>query len=256
MARSRNIKPGFFLNDDLADCCPLTRLLFIGLWTLADCEGRLKNKPRAIKAQILPYDDCDIESMLQVLYSSGFIQIYTALEQPTIQIVNFKKHQNPHINEKKKGSELGSYEQIDIDCVKKQPHIKKHRTSTRQVQDKYNTDREESLLRKPSSLNEESGNKKKSTRTRFTKPSLEEVTKYCLSRNNNVDPSKWIDFYISNGWKVGKNPMRDWKACIRTWEKNSYSGSIKNMTKNVEDIIADLPGGDDDSIAGECEVIL
>ena len=58
---------------------------------------------------------------------------------------------------------------------------------------------------------------------RFSPPSVEEVRAYCLERQNNVDPQHFIDHYQSNGWKVGKNPMKDWKASVRNWEKNSMS---------------------------------
>lgn len=51
-------------------------------------------------------------------------------------------------------------------------------------------------------------------------PSLEEVTAYCSERHNNVDPNRFIDFYESKGWMVGKSKMKDWKACVRTWERN------------------------------------
>jgi len=54
---------------------------------------------------------------------------------------------------------------------------------------------------------------------RFVKPSLEQVSEYCRKRNNSVNPEAFIDFYESNGWKVGKNSMKDWKAAVRTWEK-------------------------------------
>ena len=60
--------------------------------------------------------------------------------------------------------------------------------------------------------------KKKSDR--FTPPSLEDVQSYCLERNNSVDPQAFIDFYASKGWMVGKNKMKDWKAAVRTWERN------------------------------------
>ena len=60
--------------------------------------------------------------------------------------------------------------------------------------------------------------KKKSDR--FTPPSLEDVQNYCLERNNSVDPQAFIDFYESKGWMVGKNKMKDWKAAVRTWERN------------------------------------
>jgi hypothetical protein len=57
---------------------------------------------------------------------------------------------------------------------------------------------------------------------RFTKPSLEEVKQYCAERGNKVDAEKWYDYYEANGWKVGKNSMKDWKASVRTWERNGY----------------------------------
>lgn len=66
----------------------------------------------------------------------------------------------------------------------------------------------------------------------FTKPTLEEVQQYCSERNNNVNPNKWLDYYESNGWKVGKNPMKDWKACVRTWENSNYSNETKK-TNNL-----------------------
>lgn len=54
---------------------------------------------------------------------------------------------------------------------------------------------------------------------RFTPPTLQEVQVYCMSRHNNVDPEKFIDFYAAKGWMIGKNKMKDWKASVRTWEK-------------------------------------
>lgn len=54
---------------------------------------------------------------------------------------------------------------------------------------------------------------------RFVKPALDDVRAYCMERQNSVDPEIFIDFYESNGWKVGKNPMKDWKAAVRTWER-------------------------------------
>ena len=61
----------------------------------------------------------------------------------------------------------------------------------------------------------------KTTRKRFTPPTVDQVREYCLERGNSVDPQRFVDYYKSNGWKVGKNPMKDWKAAVRTWEQNS-----------------------------------
>ena len=60
----------------------------------------------------------------------------------------------------------------------------------------------------------------KDNNKRFTPPTLEEVRKYCQERNNTVDPETFINFYESKGWYVGKTKMKDWRACVRTWEKN------------------------------------
>ena len=59
---------------------------------------------------------------------------------------------------------------------------------------------------------------------RFTPPSVDEVRAYCQERQNNVDPERFVDYYNSNGWKVGRNAMKDWKAAVRTWEKNGLCG--------------------------------
>lgn len=99
MARSRNIKPGFFKNEQLAECSPLARLLFAGLWCLADRQGRLEDRPKRIRAEILPYDDGSVDEMLNELHKSGFIVRYSHNGQGFIQVVNFLKHQNPHCKE-------------------------------------------------------------------------------------------------------------------------------------------------------------
>ena len=68
----------------------------------------------------------------------------------------------------------------------------------------------------------------KPTTKRFTPPSLEEVQAYCTERNNNVDAERFINHYTSNGWMVGRNKMKDWKAAVRTWERNGYSTKANN----------------------------
>lgn len=71
----------------------------------------------------------------------------------------------------------------------------------------------------------------KPKKTRFVPPTVEEVRAYCDERGNDVDPEKFVAYYTSNGWRVGRNPMKDYKAAIRTWEKNSY-GKPVNYTNN------------------------
>jgi hypothetical protein len=60
--------------------------------------------------------------------------------------------------------------------------------------------------------------------SRFTPPTVEEVAAYCTARGNSVDPQAFVDYYTSNGWRVGRNAMKNWKAAVHTWEKNEYGG--------------------------------
>jgi hypothetical protein len=99
MARSRNIKPGFFTNDVLGELPPLTRLLFAGIWTISDREGRLEDRPKKIRAEVLPYDLCDADDMLQSLHDAGFIKRYQAAGKSVIQVLAWAEHQNPHMKE-------------------------------------------------------------------------------------------------------------------------------------------------------------
>lgn len=71
------------------------------------------------------------------------------------------------------------------------------------------------------------GNEKKD----FVKPTLEEIALYCHERNNFIDPQSFIDYYEANGWKFGKNNMRDWKAAVRSWERNSKNIKRSSKTK-------------------------
>ena len=72
---------------------------------------------------------------------------------------------------------------------------------------------------------------------RFVKPTLAEVQAYCRERNNNVDPESFIAYYESNGWRVGKNPMKNWKSAIITWERNGFSNktSSSNPQTSMDD---------------------
>lgn len=84
-------------------------------------------------------------------------------------------------------------------------------------------------------IEKEKDNKPK--RKRFSPPTIEEVKAYCDERKNRVDPQRFIDYYESNGWKVGKNPMKDWKAAVRTWERNSKPTAVIEMPDYIRDQI-------------------
>lgn len=97
--RSRNIKSSFFTNEHLAVCSWPARLLFIGLWCVADREGRFEDRPLRIKGQVFPFDDIDVAPLLDELASQEFIVRYEASGRKCFHIPNFLKHQTPHRNE-------------------------------------------------------------------------------------------------------------------------------------------------------------
>lgn len=96
MARARLLKPGFFQNEKLAALGPEAMVLFAGLWTIADREGRLEYRPERIKALLFPYWRRSVVRPMADLHQSGFISIYSVGSQQYVAIQSFCKHQSPH----------------------------------------------------------------------------------------------------------------------------------------------------------------
>ncbi len=138
MARARNIKPGFFANEDLAECEPLARLLFAGLWCLADREGRLEDRPKRIRAELLPYDSCDADDLLNQLQARGFILRYSHGAGRFIQVLKFDSHQNPHMKEAKSSIPApgAAVPASALDGAGNDGAPEQHGASTRQAPDK------------------------------------------------------------------------------------------------------------------------
>lgn len=99
MSRARLIKPGFYKNEQLAECSILARFIFPGLWMLADRRGRLEDRPKRIKAEVLPYDDGDVNALLDELARHGLLARYEVGQLRLIQILGFEKHQRCHVRE-------------------------------------------------------------------------------------------------------------------------------------------------------------
>lgn len=101
MARIRTIKPEFFDDEDIARMSAFARLGFIGLWTEADRDGRLRDRPVRLKARIFPYDDLDMNALLNEMAQHKFITRYDVGGMALIQVRTFGKHQNVPPNETK-----------------------------------------------------------------------------------------------------------------------------------------------------------
>lgn len=99
MGRIRTIKPQFFTSEDVTAQPVLARLLFAGLFTEADRDGRVEDRPRQLKTRLLPEDDCDVDALLWSLVAGRLIRRYEADGVAVIQILAFGKHQRPHPKE-------------------------------------------------------------------------------------------------------------------------------------------------------------
>lgn len=242
MPRSRNIKHSFFTNDELAEIDPLGRLLFIGMWTIADYKGDFEWREKRIKASLMPYDNCDIKKIAINLDKSGFIRFYSDGERVFVRVVNFTKHQNPHKNEKLKGSEIPEFTAVMRQAIDLEG-LTINRDLSRLNQDYFASDRADSCSLIPDSCSliddprtpDQVGTKvpgEQKKKKRFTKPTIEDISNYCAERNNKVNPTLFFDHYESNGWKVGKNPMKDWKASIRTWEQKQSESNQQSRANS------------------------
>lgn len=130
------------------------------------------------------------------------------------------------ISEERKQNKLTQSRNLEEICKKSTPEI-------------------EIELEKDIEIEKEIHSSAKSTTTkrkRFEKPTLSQITQYCLERNNNVNAEQFYDYYESNGWKVGKNSMKDWKAAVRTWEKNNYNRKPvnKNSKEDAINVVKEL----------------
>lgn len=103
MARRRFLHPGFFHDECLVTLEPIVRLLFAGLWCLADRDGRLEDRPIRIKMQLFPVDHVDVDAALTALADGGLVTRYTCDGRPYLQIRNFLRYQTPHPNERGSG---------------------------------------------------------------------------------------------------------------------------------------------------------
>lgn len=223
MARSRNIKPGFFTNDVLGELPALTRLLFAGLWVICDREGRVEDRPKKIRAEVLPYDVCDANEMLDSLMSTGFIARYVSGGISVIQVLGWGKHQNPHVKE----------------APSTLPAMEQHQTSTIQEPDSAQplpepTGLIPSLLI-PDSLSldsligQDKPAKQSKRRTQLPDDFYPNESGVLAAAEAGVNiPIDLVKF--TNHHKAKGSVMADWQAAWRTWVSNSAKFSPKSNT--------------------------
>lgn len=142
-----------------------------------------------------------------------------------------------------KGRECGYYDFIkaDIDEIENAYAAKCEKNRQNRVSSFVN-DRQRTITNddeRPQNINinkkeiKENHLKVVKEKLRFSPPTLEEVKAYCQERKNHVDADRFVDFYASKGWKVGNQPMKDWKAAVRTWERGEKSTSAQQYNQRT-----------------------
>lgn len=144
-------------------------------------------------------------------------------------------------------SNWSKYQNVDgLDKIREQTRLRvaRHRENKKLLEQNKNdivtdcnvTSNDVHLISNSNSINNINNNLDNNTnnkKKKFVKPTLEEVKAYCDERKNEIDPEYFIAFYESNGWKVGKNPMKNWKMAITTWEKrNKQNAEPKEIIKS------------------------
>ena len=206
-------------SDAFLDMPLSTQSLYFHLSMRADDEGFINNPKRIQRMIGASDDDC------KLLIAKGFILVF---ETGVIVIKHWKIHN--YIQKDRFKPTICSEE-------KKEIVTEEDGTYTRCTRNGYDPDTQVRIgkvsIGKVNSIEPPKGVEKippdmeeSKPLKRFTTPTLEEVKEYCSERKNGVDAERFVNYYTANGWKVGKNPMKDWKAAVRTWERND-SGKPK-----------------------------
>lgn len=218
MAERRMFAKTIIDSDAFLDMPLSAQALYFHLSMRADDEGFVGN-PKRIRSMVGASEDD-----LKLLLVKRFI---LAFESGVVVIKHWKIHNYIQSDRCKPTTYIEEKNTLALDG--KKAYIEK--TDTDCIQNGYSSDTQFRLgqgrVDKHSLEESNSADGVAPTPKRFIKPTLEEVAAYCKERKNNVDPQRFIDFYESKGWKVGNQPMKDWKACVRTWEKREGGGSAK-----------------------------
>ena len=213
------------LSDAFLDMPLSARCLYFSLGMFADDDGFVNN-PKSIMRQIgASIDD------LNLLVAKKFILIF---ENGVIVIKHWRinnylrsdRYKETQYHEEKSNLFIESNGAYTFNSSSGIPMVDQRYTQDRLGKDSIGNIKEE--------INKEESDEQVITtlsdKKRFKKPSLEEVKAYCEERHNNINPQVFLDFYESKGWKVGNQPMKDWKACVRTWENKN-----KNTNKKFQE---------------------
>ena len=196
---NRIIKESICTSESIASLSDFQEVFFYRLIVNCDDYGRMDARPAILRARLFPLRDRltfkDIQSALQALADAGCVELYMVDGKPYLRLPTWEVHQQIRAKKSK-------YPEPDCTCNQVISDDIKCPRNPIQSESESNPNPKESVPRK-----------------RFTPPAREELEQFILENGLNVDPQAFLDYYESNGWKVGNNPMKDWKAAARNWAR-------------------------------------
>ena len=205
---NRILKESICTSDNIDQLSAFEETVFYRLIVNCDDFGRFDGRPKIIASKLFPLKDIrttQIESALRTLTSAELVILYEVGGKPFLQMKTWDRHQQ--IRAKKSKYPAPEDGNITSASICNQLISDDSKCSRNPIQSESYSLKETPLT----------GSKEK--RTRFSPPTVEDVSAYCRERGNKVDPNRFVDFYSSKGWKVGQNQMKDWRAAVRTWEQ-------------------------------------
>ena len=199
---NRIIKESICTSDSVDQLDWFEEVLFYRLIVNCDDYGRYDGRPAIIKNRLFPLKDSltleDVKAAMRSLVKANLIVLYENDGRPYLYLPTWNNHQSIRAKKSKYPAPEDSVISSESICNQLYADVPVIQSNPILIQSESNTNR---------------------GKNKFSTPTLEEVRDYCLERRNNVDPQRFMDYYTSNGWRVGKNPMRDWKAAVRNWER-------------------------------------
>ena len=205
---NRIIKESICTNEQIDALSPFEETFFYRLIVNADDYGRMDGRPSILRARLFPLKslrDDQIEKALCNLATVELVHRYTVHGKPFVSLSGWERNQS--IRAKK--SKYPPPEEAD-ECNHSDTS---ERTCMQMISDECKCSR--NPIQSESESESESNASKRAKR--FTPPSVDDVKAYCSEQGYAVDAQRFVDYYTGNGWKVGKNAMKDWQATVRNW---------------------------------------
>lgn len=231
---NRILKESICVSDSINQLKWFEEVLFYRLIVNCDDYGRYDGRPAIIKNKLFPLkDDLTLKVVtdaINKLASAGLVILYKYEDKPFLYLPTWELHQTIRAKKSKFPPPEENLQSSEIIC--KQMHADASRCKQMQAN--------VPVIQSESESYSESYSEEAHASKRFSEPTVEDVSAYCRERGNNIDPQRFVDYYTSNGWMVGRNKMKDWKAAVRTWEKQEYSTGSKNSEKSTNNIFLQM----------------